>query len=248
MKNEAMQLVIDIGNTVAKLAAFEGDRLLEVVYDDNHALSRLPAWAAGYAFSRAIVSSVVTLPAEAEARIAALGLPVVRLSHRTPLPIEVLYETPETLGCDRLAAVVGAQAQAPGRDLLVVDAGTCITYELLDAKGRYLGGNISPGIGMRLKALHAFTDKLPRVEADGRLPELGKDTQTAIRCGVMQGVEHELNGYIVSLRHKYPQLLVFLTGGDEIPFDTNLKSIIFADKFLVLKGLNRILSYNNDEI
>ncbi len=243
-----MYLIIDIGNTVAKLAAFEGDRLLEVVYDENHTLSRLPQWAAGYRFQRAILSSVVKLPEEAEARIKALGIPVIRLDGHTPLPIEVRYETPETLGCDRLAAVVGAQAEAPGRDLLVVDAGTCITYELLDAQGRYWGGNISPGIRMRLKALHAFTDKLPLVEAEGRLPEMGKDTETAIRAGVMRGVEHELNGYIESLRHKYPQLLVFLTGGDEIPFDTKLKSIIFADKFLVLKGLNHILRYNNDEI
>ena len=243
-----MNLIVDIGNTVAKLALFDGEELCEVVYDDHYTLQRLPELKQRYAPRRCMVSSVIELTAEARSQLDGLGIHWRMLDHQTPLPIQNCYETPETLGYDRLAAVVGAQALAPGRDVLVVDAGTCITYELLDAEGRYWGGNISPGIQMRLKALHAFTGKLPLVSSQGRLPEMGKDTETAIRAGVWQGVRYELEGYIASLTHKYPQLLVFLTGGDEIPFDTNLKSIIFADKFLVLKGLNRILSYNNDEI
>ena len=163
----------------------------------------------------------------------------------TPLPVENLYETPRTLGYDRMAAVVGANALCPGRDLLVIDAGTCITYEFIDASGRYHGGNISPGLQMRFKALHQFTGRLPQVQAEGRLLPLGKDTDTAIRSGVLQGMEYEISGYIQTMKHKYPELLVFLTGGNEFSFDTNLKNIIFADKFLVLKGLNRILNYND---
>ena len=130
----------------------------------------------------------------------------------------------------------------------MIDAGTCITYELLDAAGCYHGGNISPGLQMRFKALHQFTGKLPSVSAEGPLLEIGKDTETAIRAGVLKGIEYEITGYIMALKHKYPELLVFLTGGDDFSFDTNLKSIIFADRFLVLKGLNRILNYNNDRI
>ena len=122
------------------------------------------------------------------------------------------------------------------------------TKEFVDAAGRYHGGNISPGLQMRFKALNQFTARLPLVEAEGRLLSMGKDTETAIRAGVLRGISYEMQGYIKEMRTKYPELLVFLTGGDEISFDTNLKSIIFADRFLVLKGLNRILIYNNDKI
>ena len=139
-------------------------------------------------------------------------------------------------------------ATASGKDILVVDAGTCITYEFIDAAGRYHGGNISPGVQMRFKALHEFTGRLPLVVREGRRLPLGKDTDTAMREGVLKGMEYEISGYITTMKHKYPELLVFLTGGDDFSFDTNLKSIIFADRFLVLKGFNRILNYNNDRI
>ena len=130
----------------------------------------------------------------------------------------------------------------------MIDAGTCITYEFVDAAGRYHGGNISPGVQMRFKALHELTGRLPLVSREGRRLPLGKDTDTAMREGVLKGMEYEISGYIMAMKHKYPELLVFLTGGDDFSFDTNLKSIIFADRFLVLKGLNRILNYNNDRI
>ena len=159
-----------------------------------------------------------------------------------------LYETPETLGYDRMAAVVGANEQFPHRDILVIDAGTCITYEFIDSKGQYHGGNISPGMQMRFKALHQFTGRLPLVDTNGRKLPMGRDTETAIRAGVMKGMEYEISGYIESMKHKYPELLVFLTGGDDFSFDSSVKSIIFADRFLVLKGLNRILNYNNGRI
>ena len=141
--------------------------------------------------------------------------------------------------------MVGAQLLQPGKDLLVIDAGTCLTYEFIDAQGNYHGGNIAPGKLMRFKALHSYTAKLPLIEAEGNIPELGYNTETAIRSGVIKGMEFEISGYITHLQKKYPELLVFLTGGDEFSFDTNLKNIIFADKFLVLKGLNRILEYND---
>ncbi|MDR2860026.1 MAG: type III pantothenate kinase, partial [Mediterranea sp.] len=126
----------------------------------------------------------------------------------------------------------------------VIDAGTAITYEFIDAKGQYHGGNISPGMQMRFKALHHYTERLPLIQSDGDAPPVGVSTETAIRSGVLKGIEYEMMGYITKFRDKYPDLLVFLTGGDAFSFDTRVKSIIFADKFLVLKGLNRILNYN----
>ena len=243
-----MNLVIDIGNTVAKLAAFHGAELQEVVYDSNRTLELLPEFCNKYAFDKAIVVTVIDLTAVAEDRLKALPFPLLWLDHNTPLPVHNLYETPHTLGYDRMAAVVAANSRFPNRDVLVIDAGTCITYEFIDALGRYHGGNISPGLQMRFKALHQFTGRLPLVPLEGRMEPMGKNTDTAIRAGVVKGMEYEIEGYVRSMRDKYPGLLVFLTGGDDFSFDTNLKSIIFADRFLVLKGLNRILDYNNDKV
>ncbi len=242
-----LNLVIDIGNSTAKMALFRGGEMLEMLTSSNRRLEGLESLSGGGKFptpDRAILSTVIDLDGHALSRLNRLPCPLLTLTHRTPLPIVNLYETPETLGTDRLAAVVGAYDRFPGRDLLVIDAGTCITYDFLDAQGRYLGGNISPGIRMRLKALHEFTGRLPLVGAEGPKPEWGRDTDTAIRCGVLQGIEWEVKGYIAAMKHKYPELLVFLTGGDGISFDTSTKNVIFADSFLVLKGLNRILNEN----
>lgn len=243
-----MNLIIDIGNTIAKIAVFDGPAIVEVIYDSNLTLERLSYIYSRYPCEKAIVATVINLSEQVLAQLALLPIPLLWLNEKTALPVENLYETPHTLGYDRMAAVVGANEQFPGKDLLVIDAGTCITYEFIDAAGRYHGGNISPGMQMRFKALHQFTGKLPLVGSEGYCPELGKDTETAIRAGVLKGMEYEISGYITAMKYKYSQLLVFLTGGDDFSFDTNLKSIIFADKFLVLKGLNRILNYNNGRI
>lgn len=230
------------------MATFQLGELQEVVYTDNRTLADLHSFATRYQPTCAILSSVIDLAETAERNLSMLSCPLMKLTYQTPLPIKNLYETPQTLGCDRLAAVVGAVTLQPGRDILIIDAGTCITYELVDANSFYYGGNISPGLGMRLKALNHYTGKLPLVQPEGCMPMIGKDTETAIRAGVKKGIEYEIEGYIRNLRYKYPELLVFLTGGDDFSFDTNLKNCIFADKFLVLKGLNRILDYNNDKV
>jgi len=240
-----VNLIIDIGNTVAKLAIFDQGEPLEVVHCSNQTLDSLPLLCRKYPIQRGILSSVITLSSLVMERLGQLSFPVIRLTHETPVPIKNLYKTPETLGADRLAAVIGANAIRPNRDLLIIDAGTCITFDFIDKHGQYHGGNISPGMEMRLKALHAFTAKLPEVTADGETPAYGDSTETAIRAGVYHGIAFEIEGYIRQLQKNYPQLLVFLTGGDRFSFDTNLKSSIFADSFLVLKGLNRILAYND---
>ncbi len=243
-----MNLIIDIGNTAAKVAIFDGDVMAEVQTVSNRSLDCLKALCKCYSVDKGIVANVIDLNKTVTKQLASLPFPLLWLNHETPLPIVNLYKTPDTLGYDRVAAVVGAQAQFPKKDMLVIDAGTCITYEFIDSSGRYHGGNISPGMLMRFRALNLFTGRLPLVEAQGRELPLGQDTETAIRAGVMKGIEYEISGYIAALKHKYPELLVFLTGGDDFSFDTNLKSVIFADRFLVLKGLNRILNFNNGRI
>lgn len=246
--DKIVNLIIDIGNTVAKVALFEGATMVNVVYDSNESLDCLEHICTEYPIDRGIVATVINLNERVSRQISKLSIPLLWLDKDTPLPVINLYETPETLGYDRMAAVVAANEQFPGRDILVIDAGTCITYEFIDSQGQYHGGNISPGLQMRFKALHQFTGRLPLVAPQGCTLALGKDTETAMRAGVWKGIEYEISGYITAMKHKYPEVLVFLTGGDDFSFDTNVKSVIFADRFLVLKGLNRILNYNNGRI
>lgn len=243
-----MKLIIDIGNTVAKLVAFKGDEPIEETKTSNGTLAALPAFASKYDFECGILGTVRDIAPEAENTLKQLRIPLLRFSHDTPIPITNRYRTPETLGADRIAAAVGASTLKPGKDLLIIDAGTCITYEVIDAQGNYWGGNIAPGMQMRLHALNEHTARLPLVSAEGAVPGMGYDTETAIRSGVLRGMKYEIEGYIKSMRSKYPNLLVFLTGGDKINFDTKIKNIIFADDFIVPRGLNKILDYNYDKI
>lgn len=244
-KSKDVNLIIDIGNSVAKLAVFHQGEMIDMVYDTNHSLDKLENICERYAIRRGILSSVIHLNDIVESQLKHLDFPLLRLDYKTPLPITNLYRTPKTLGSDRIAAVVGAYTRFPGRDILVVDAGTALTYEFIDHYGCYHGGNISLGKYTRIKALSAYCDKLPVINPNGDIPDFGYSTETAIRAGVIHGIELEIMGYIQQMQQKYPNLLVFLTGGDDFSFDTKLKSIIFADKFLVLKGLNRILEYND---
>jgi type III pantothenate kinase len=242
-----MNLIIDVGNTLTKLAIFDKDVLIELFYDKDRSWDSLAQVSNKYRIERIIVATVIDLSLEVREQIQRCA-PVLWLDKDTKLPVVNLYKTPETLGYDRIAAVVAAGDIFPGKDILVIDAGTAITYEFIDAAGRYHGGNISPGMRMRFEALHQYTGRLPLVSPEGEMPPIGESTETAIRCGVVKGMEYEITGYITNFRNNHPGLLVFLTGGDDFSFDTNVKSSIFADKFLVLKGLNSILNYNNGKI
>jgi len=226
------------------MVAFRGDEPVDEVRAEGGRLSGLEAFARKHSFRRGIVGTVRDLTPCEEKALDSLPFPILRFTPDTPVPITSRYRTPETLGSDRLAAVIGASTLKPGKDLLIIDAGTCITYEVIDARGNYWGGNIAPGMQMRLRALHEFTARLPLVEAEGDVPGMGYDTETAIRSGVLRGMKYEIEGYIKSLRAKFPHLLVFLTGGNNISFDTNIKNSIFTDKYIVPRGLNKILDYN----
>lgn len=230
------------------MVAFHGDEPVDEVRAEGGELLGLEAFVGKHNFRSGIVGSVRGLTPCEEKALIGLQFPVLRFSHDTPIPISNRYRTPETLGSDRLAAVIGASSLKPGKDLLIIDAGTCITYEVIDARGNYWGGNIAPGMQMRLRALHEFTARLPLVEAEGVVPGMGYDTETAIRSGVLRGMKYEIEGYIKSMRSKFPHLQVFLTGGNRINFDEDIKNLVFTDKYIVPRGLNKILDYNEDQI
>ena len=243
------QLIVDIGNSSAKAALFEGDKITEECRLEHDALACFFAESGkDGTIHAAIVSSVIPLGEEVEQAIMSLPYPYLRMSARLKMPFEIAYKTPDTLGADRLAAAAEAYAQKPGHDILVIDAGTAITYDIVTSEGLYLGGNISPGIDMRLKALNHFTGRLPLVSKEGERHAIGITTETAIREGVLQGVDKEIEGYVREYMSKYPHLLVFLTGGDSFFLDNRAKNHIFADNLLVIKGLNRILMLNNEAI
>ncbi len=241
-----MNLIIDIGNNSAKFFLFQGEQIVLHTRKDNSSFDVIDEWNRLYDIDKVIVSSVITDCESLLDEISKLQCPVIRFDKSTPLPLEVNYRTPGTLGSDRIAAAVGAWGEAPGRNILVIDAGSAITIDFVGKDGKYNGGNIAPGIKMRLRALHEYTDRLPMVEKEGETPTIGYDTETAIRSGVINGVCHEIEGYINEFKQKYCDVLVFLTGGDEKPLKNRIKSCIFADKYLVAKGLNRILNdYGN---
>jgi type III pantothenate kinase len=196
--------------------------------------------------SRAIVSSTGGHGEEvAEALRSVVGYVLLFEPSKTPVPIGNAYATPQTLGADRLAAAVGGVELFPDSDLLIIDFGTAITIDYVEG-GVFLGGNISPGMTTRFRALADYTAKLPLCQATEAQLSYGTTTREAIEQGVMQGITHEIEGYINEFKQKYCDLLVFLTGGDEKPLKNRIKNCIFADKYLVAKGLNRILTdYGN---
>ncbi|MBQ9286171.1 MAG: type III pantothenate kinase [Bacteroidaceae bacterium] len=239
-----MNLIIDIGNTLCKYYLFEHNELLSRHAEESHTFEWLDSLSEKP--EAAIISTVVDLTEEAERRLDELGCPLVRFSASTLTPLRNLYHTPSTLGSDRLAAAVGAWTQQPGWPMLIVDAGSCVTFDFVSARGEYLGGNITPGIRARLRAIDDYFPRLPLVEPEGDVPDIGYDTETAIRAGVIRGMLHEFEGYINAFRRKYPSLLVFLTGGDAKHLAITQTSRTFADDFLLPKGLNAILEHSKD--
>jgi len=238
-------LIIDQGNTICKLAIFgEGEDPLEVRTCSELTIDFLDEIIKQFHPTSGILSSVKRIHPDIYAFLRASLSSFIALDYKTPTPLRNAYKTPETLGLDRLAAAVGAWSLQPQKPLLIVDMGTAITYDFVNSEGIYQGGNIAPGIRMRLKSLHQNTDKLPNMEPEIHFQEMGSDTQTAILGGVMQGVIYEMEGYKNQLQQKHSNLFTFLTGGDLIYFEEKLKNGIFVCKNLVLIGLNRILHYN----
>lgn len=257
-----MNLIVDIGNTLVKLAVFHDGELVaqrsaaqlhEGLFGDLRAeASRragLPEGACGMPgrFARAIVSSTRGEASEIVAEVARQSHRLLEFTPATPVPIGNAYRTPATLGRDRLAAAVGAVELFPGRNVLIVDFGTAVTLDLVTADGVYRGGCISPGMQMRFKALHDYTARLPLcgpAESEGLQ---GATTQEAVQWGVMNSLSFEIEGYIGRMSAQFGDLCVIFTGGDAKYFVKRIKNTIFASCNLVFIGLNRILEYNASE-
>lgn len=235
-----MNLVIDIGNTFIKHAIFDGDELVDSVVEEQLNSDVVDALYEKYNIRKGIFS---TVRANDESLLKKYNF--LQLSHHTPLPLTIKYKTPETLGLDRIAAVVGATCNYKKTDVLIIDLGTCITYDFLNSKKEYLGGAIAPGFQMRFKALNHFTGKLPLINFNkDALKLIGDSTETSIISGVYNGMKNEISGTINNYFSQYENLKIVVTGGDINLFDLEPKNRIFADEFLVMKGLNEILNYN----
>ncbi|MFD2999801.1 type III pantothenate kinase [Pontibacter toksunensis] len=234
-------VAIDIGNTGTKYGVFEEDALVEQGYIQGQ---QLPEVLQSQAFDHAIVASVAANTQSIQQRLSVTGK-LVELTAQTALPVFNLYKTPQTLGADRIAAAAGAHYFFPNRNCLVFDAGTCITHDFVDSGGNYHGGGIAPGLSMKFKALHTFTDRLPLVQrVENGFPLTGQSTEESILSGVLAGTVAELNGFIQAYTEKAADLVVILCGGDAGFFESKLKGRIFVIPELVLIGLHRILTHN----
>jgi len=246
-----MNLAIDIGNTHVKTALFKGDIMTKAVVHKSFTLDTLRAIVVKNAGIRnAIICAVKDYPAEWKNYLKT-QFNFIELSANTSVPIKNNYGTPATLGKDRLATAVAAKYILPEKNVLAVNAGTCITYDFVDNKGVYQGGAISPGLDMRFKALHTFTGRLPLIEADTKFTALvGKTTQQSILAGAQQGMLKEIEGIIEAYKAKYKNLHVIMSGGSLPWLEKSLTPKINPQPFLVLKGLNVILasSFQNQNI
>ncbi len=242
-----MNAAIDLGNTFAKIGWFENDTLIEARYKipfdelKGILLQQLP--------QQAILSSTSHETQSYADSLQSVGVRVVQLSPALPLPIKKEYDTPQTLGADRLAAAVGAKVLFPDAHCMVIDMGTCITYDWVSADAIFQGGIISPGLRMRFQAMHTFTKRLPLIDVVSQdflsWPSLvGKITRAAMQSGVFNGLQAEIEGLIERYQQERGKCEVLLCGGDAPLFENSLKNRIFAAPNLVLIGLNRILQYN----
>lgn len=246
-----MNLVIDIGNTRVKAGLFEGPELKHSFVLDRYTPSENGTIAqiesiilSGHKVKNCIVATVVD-PIDDFVELLRKKLPTLLFTSKTPVPLENKYSSAATLGSDRLAAAVGGYILFPGKNILVIDTGTCIKYNFVSKENKYLGGGISPGLNMRFKALHTFTSRLPLLDADNTFNAItGSTTAESIQSGAGGGAVLEINGFIEQYRGLYPDICIVLTGGDANFFEKRLKKPIFTDSFLILKGLNAILDYN----
>jgi len=240
-----MNLIIDVGNTLVKLAVYSNQRLINKKTDSLinlttiafELVSKYPSINAG------IISSVGKL-LEKDIRYLKGLIPFTVLNSKTKLPFHNKYKTPETLGVDRIALVSASVQQFPDNNVLIIDAGTCITYDFINSKNEYLGGAISPGIRTRYQALNNLTAKLPLLNTKVPKSIMGNSTASSIHSGVVYGILKEIDGVIEEYQKNHQDLTVILTGGDAKLLSKRLKSSIFANSNFLLEGLNYILEFN----
>ena len=240
-----MKLVIDVGNTQIKLAVFKKDQIIErkrVVcslfsQEVKQLFGKFPG------IESAILSTVSNFNEE-YIQLIKMHCSLLVLSHKTKMPLTIAYKTPETLGLDRISLALAAYFEYPKENVLVIDAGTCITYDFVNDVGQYLGGSISLGLQMRYKALNNQTAKLPLLKPAENFQLIGDSSEASIQSGVQNGLFLEIEGIVAQYRCIYKDLTVILTGGDAHFLSKRLKNTIFADSDFLLRGLYRLLEHN----
>lgn len=238
-----MHLLIDQGNTTTKY--FVVDAQNQIVYSTttaNFEKDMLQQLVHKYAVKHSLVSSVREDYSLLKDTAGAAN--IFYFDDAAKLPITNLYTTPTTLGKDRLAGVCGAMQLFPKTNCLVIDVGTCITYDFIDAEKKYYGGSISPGLEMRLKAMHVFTGKLPQASLKWTEDFIGNSTETSLQTGALQGTVNEIDGFITQYKKRFGVVKAIMCGGNTDFLANRCESEIFAAPNLVINGLNEILKYN----
>lgn len=242
-----MNLIVDVGNSFVKFAVFQNGKLIhKIVSELSHFNDTYKNIKDEFSdIEKVIISSVGKLELS-QIEIIKKQDNVLVLDSEAKLPYKNLYKTPKTLGVDRIALVSAAVRQFPNKNVLIIDVGTCITYDFITSKKQYLGGAISPGIRLRYQSLHNLTANLPLLDSEIPKKIIGQSTSEAIHSGVINGVLKEIEGVIDEYQKKYSDLTVILTGGDANFLSNQLKNSIFANSNFLLEGLNFILEFNTD--
>ena len=239
----SVTLCFDFGNTRLKCAIFSDEKFSEEILLDNDNEETIQSIIQRYKPEKSILSSVINHNAAIE-NLLQHATHFHKLNHLSKIPVTTPVGKPDTIGADRLALVVAAVNIFPGKNNLVIGLGSAITYNFINKKHEFLGGGISPGMEMRFKALHTFTAKLPLVKPEWNFPLVGYDTKTNILSGVIIGMAKEIDGTIDVYAEKYNNFNVLLSGGDINYFADRLKNKIFADPYLIYKGLYAISEFN----
>lgn len=239
-----VNLLIDVGNTAIKAACFRERQLIRAVRASRNDAQELEEALLKLIPSepkRAFISNVAHGQPELEAFLVRAEIPFSYFTPETAIPIENKYETPETLGRDRISNAVAASIIFPNKPVVIIDAGTCIKFDFITRKGEYFGGSIAPGIDMRFRALHEFTARLPLLNRTDTVYLIGKNTREAIQSGVINGALAEVKGVLEQYQMTHKDLQVIITGGDFALLERNLKTSVQPEPWLTLKGLNEIL-------
>ncbi|WP_313807407.1 type III pantothenate kinase [Flavobacterium sp.] len=242
-----MLLAIDVGNTRIKVAVFEKDSLLDKeIFLKEEAEKKIKNIFKKYPkIENSVFSSVGKLDASVLDFVEKHSKLLI-VSPDLSFPFENLYATPKTVGIDRLVLSSGATLLHPNQNCLIIDAGTCITYDFINADNQYLGGAISPGFRLRYESLHNYTAKLPLLTLEQPENFIGNSTKESIHSGVVLGIVNEIEGFINRYREQYQHLTVILTGGDADFLAKNIKSTIFANPNFLLESLNHLYNYISD--
>jgi type III pantothenate kinase len=241
-----MNLIVDVGNTYVKFAVFKsGDLIYKRNFKLNEFKEQYQTLKNDFPeLKKAIISSVGHLSKD-QIELITKDLNVIELSTELKFPFKNSYSTPKTLGVDRIALVCSSVNQFPNKNVLIIDAGTCITYDFITKDNEYLGGAISPGLRLRYKSLNNLTANLPLLETKLPTKRVGDSTESSIHSGIVNGVITEINGIMDQYQQEYSDLTVILTGGDTNFLSNQLKNSIFANSNFLFEGLNFILEYNS---